>query len=197
MKHVAIIFARAPRLGTVKTRLAREVGARAALRFHQSMLTGLLRGLANEHRFRVVLALSPERARLRTPPRISRIPQGLGDLGQRMERAFRCFPRDRVVLVGCDIPDLGSADLVAAFRALGRSQAVFGPAEDGGYWLVGMGPRRPAHPFAGVRWSSSRALADTLVNFRRHPPARLRTLADVDSAADLHRLTAPRAAKTP
>jgi uncharacterized protein len=73
---------------------------------------------------------------------------------------------------------------VAAFRALGRADAVFGPAADGGYWLVGLSPRRPARPFAGVRWSSEHALTDTLGNFPGRRFARLRTLQDVDTAAD-------------
>jgi hypothetical protein len=97
-------------------------------------------------------------------------------------------PHRRAVLVGCDIPGLGAADIAAAFRALGRAGAVFGPAEDGGYWLVGFGPRRPARPFAGVRWSTEHALADTLRNCAPHPVALVRRLRDVDTAADLRAL---------
>ncbi|HET6182636.1 MAG TPA: TIGR04282 family arsenosugar biosynthesis glycosyltransferase [Acetobacteraceae bacterium] len=187
MKPVAIVFARAPRLGAVKRRLARDIGARAALRFHRATLCRLLRALARERRFDTVVAVTPDRAFLCAPGRVRRIAQGRGDLGERMGRAFRRFPHRRVALVGCDIPELGPADLIAAFRLLGRCRAVFGPAEDGGYWLVGMGPRRPARPFAGVRWSTAHALADTLCNFRRHAPVLLRTLRDVDRAADLVR----------
>jgi glycosyltransferase A (GT-A) superfamily protein (DUF2064 family) len=91
----------------------------------------------------------------------------------------------RAVLVGSDIPGLSRDDIAAAFRALGRADAVFGPAEDGGYWLVGLGPRRPARPFAAVRWSTRYALADTLTNFAGRRVALLRTLRDVDTAADL------------
>ena len=69
-----------------------------------------------------------------------------------------------------------------------RADAVFGPAADGGYWLVGLGPRRPARPFAGARWSSQHALADTLANFAGRRIARLRILHDVDTAADWYRL---------
>jgi glycosyltransferase A (GT-A) superfamily protein (DUF2064 family) len=100
-----------------------------------------------------------------------------------MRHAMR--PHRRVVLVGSDIPGIGRDDIAAAFRALGRAQAVFGPAEDGGYWLVGLGPRRPAHPFADVRWSTAHALGDTLANFCGRRIALLRTLRDVDTAADL------------
>lgn len=185
MRDVVIVFARAPSLGAVKRRLARDTGDRAALRFHAAALERLLRLLARDRRFRTVLALTPDRASFSSPQRIARLPQGSGDLGKRMDRMFRQFPRRRVALVGCDIPGIAADDLRAAFRALGRARAVFGPAEDGGYWLVGMAGSRPAHPFAAVRWSGPHALADTRRNFGRHPPALLRRLRDVDGVADL------------
>lgn len=184
MKPVAIIFARAPRLGTVKRRLARGIGDRAALRFHARTLTRLLLGLAADRRFRTVLAVTPDRAWVKLPRGVTRIEQGHGDIGQRMHRALARFPHRGAAVVGCDIPDAEAADLRAAFRALGGADAVFGPAADGGYWLVGLGPRRPARPFANVRWSTSDALADTLANFATHRVARLRTLSDVDTIAE-------------
>ena len=102
-----------------------------------------------------------------------------------------CMKRyPRAVLAGSDIPDLRPDDIAAAVRALGRADAVFGPATDGGYWLVGLGPRRPARPFAGVRWSTRHALADTMANFRGRRVALLRRLQDVDTAEDLARLKA-------
>lgn len=189
MRDVAIVFARAPRLGAVKRRLGAEIGARAALRFHRDTLFRLLRGLSAERRFATVLAVTPDRARFPLPVPARRIGQGSGDLGERMTRAFARFPRRRVVLMGCDIPAAGAADVRAAFAALGRAHAAFGPAEDGGYWLVAMGPRRPSGPFRGVRWSSPHALADTMANFRPRPVALLRRLRDVDVAADLPPLT--------
>jgi uncharacterized protein len=188
MKDAVIVFARAPRLGAVKRRLAREIGARAALRFHTATLTRLIRGLAADRHYRTVLAITPDRATLRLPPPIARMPQGRGDLGVRMHRAFWRFPHHRVVLIGSDIPDAGPLDVRAAFRALGTAQAAFGPAADGGYWLVALSPRRPARPFADVRWSTEHALADTLANFAGRRVAMLRTLHDVDKAADLRRL---------
>ena len=185
MKNTVVVFARAPRLGTVKKRLARGIGDRAALRFYIGTLVRLLRGLTRERRFRTVLALTPDGARDRLPLKIPRIMQGRGDIGRRMDTAIRRFPRGNVAIVGSDIPDAGAGDLLAAFCALGRHDAVFGPAEDGGYWLVALGPRRPARPFADARWSTEHALADTLRNFRGRGVFNLRLLRDVDTACDL------------
>jgi rSAM/selenodomain-associated transferase 1 len=187
---VVIVFARAPRLGAVKRRLARGIGAMGALRFYRGQLAATLRA-ARDPRWRTVLATTPDRARARWPvvaPRPARLAQGHGDLGARMRRALA--RHRRAVLVGSDIPGLAGADIAAAFRALGRADAVFGPAEDGGYWLVGLGPRRPARPFAAVRWSTAETLSDTLANFAGRRVALLRVLRDVDTAADLAALRA-------
>ncbi len=176
-----IIFARAPRLGAVKRRLARGIGAMAALRFYRGQLAATLGAASRDGRWRMIVATTPDRARW--PLRSPRIAQGRGDLGVRMARALSRFRR--AVIVGSDIPGLARRDIAEAFRALGRADAVFGPAEDGGYWLVGLGPRRPAHPFAAVRWSTEHALGDTLANFHGRRIALLRSLRDVDTAEDL------------
>lgn len=189
-RPVLILFARAPRLGQVKRRLARGIGAAGALRFHRGQVARLARGPGRDRRWRTELAVTPDasaRRGARWPGRQPRRPQGRGDLGARMARALR---RHRLaVLVGTDIPGIGACDIATAIRALrAGAPAVFGPAEDGGYWLVGLGPmRRPADPFAGVRWSGPHALADTLANIPRGPrrPALLRVLRDVDTAEDL------------
>jgi len=194
MKDTVVVFARAPRLGTVKRRLAADIGPRAALRFHVGTLTALLNGLLRDGRWNVVLAQTPDQARfpLRLRPGLHRIGQGRGDLGARMGRAVAGY--GRVVLVGSDIPDAGAADIAAAFRALGTAQAVFGPALDGGYWLIGLGPRRPGDLFGSTRWSTPQTLADTLRQFQRHRVTLLRTLSDVDTLEDWRRHLASRRA---
>lgn len=185
-KPLIILFARAPRLGCVKRRLAAGIGAVAALRFYRNALSRMIRELKG---FEAVIAVTPDRARFRTTSSHIVIGQGHGDLGVRMARAFRTSPRRRVILIGADIPDLVAGDLYAAARALLHHDAVFGPAADGGYYLVGMGRRRPAAPFADVRWSSADALADTLGNFKHLRVAILRTLHDVDTAENLKNQT--------
>jgi hypothetical protein len=92
-----------------------------------------------------------------------------------------------VVIVGSDIPDLKAAHIAEAFRLLGPHDLVFGPAEDGGYWLVGAhGRSRMPDLFSGVRWSTEHALADTLRN-ARGSVGMLGKLADVDTEADWRR----------
>jgi len=188
MRDTVIVFARAPRLGTVKRRLAREIGDRAALRFHLSTLIALLRDLKAARRFDVILAVTPDRARFRLPVRVALVDQGRGDLGARMARALRRYRR--VALMGCDIPEASAADVAAAFRRLGTADAVFGPAEDGGYWLIALGPRRPSDLFGDSRWSTEHALADTLDQFRRFRVGFLRSLTDVDTVIEYRRYIA-------
>jgi rSAM/selenodomain-associated transferase 1 len=185
MRDTVVVFARAPRLGTVKRRLARDIGDRAALRFHTATLIALLRALKACRRFDVVLALTPDRARIHLPIRVHRIGQGHGDLGYRMSRALRRYRR--VALMGCDIPQANASDVRAAFRRLGTADAVFGPASDGGYWLIALGPSRPADLFGASRWSTEHALADTLKQFHHHRVGFIRRLPDVDTAADYRR----------
>jgi len=182
---VLILFARAPRLGLVKRRLARGIGPVPALRFYRNQLQARLRGLGRLRGFKKIVALTPPGARLRVPPGWNVIPQAHGDLGQRMHAAFHRFPRRRVILAGVDIPALNAQDIRAAARALLHHDAAFGPAADGGYYLVAMGARRPAKPFINVRWSTGDALADTMLNFPNLRVAMMRELSDVDTEEDL------------
>jgi len=187
-----VILAKSPVLGRVKRRLSRDIGEVEALRFCRTCLAHTLLRLSRDPRWRCSLAIAPDRdvaARL-SPSlgRLVRLPQGEGDLGQRMQRLFRGLPSGPVVIVGGDIPALRSGHIAEAFRRLGNSDAVFGRAPDGGYWLVGLKrvPKVPT-PFANVRWSSPHALADTLANLDGKRIAYAATLSDVDAGSDLRR----------
>jgi hypothetical protein len=191
-----VLFARAPRLGSGKRRLARDIGAVGALRFERLMLTRLLRSLGRDGRWRLRVAVTPDRARRRKrlwPPGIALAGQGRSDLGHRMRRALAACPPGRAVLIGTDIPALARDHIAEAFRLLGRHDVVFGPAADGGFWLVGArrSPRLPPL-FGEVRWSGPHALADVLANL---PPSVsvgfAARLEDVDDGAAYRRL-APR-----
>ncbi len=185
-----VIFARRPALGAGKRRLAREIGDLAALRFQRSSLTRLSRTLDQNALWTLWLCLTPDRAPATFFSR-REIPQGAGDLGQKLTRLMGRLPPGEVVVIGSDAPQIGRADIRAAFRALGRRSAVFGPACDGGFWLVGLdhaARRRP--PFSNVRWSTAHTLADVIA---RHAPRSfelLRELEDVDDAESLRRVGA-------
>jgi rSAM/selenodomain-associated transferase 1 len=181
-----VVMARAPVAGSVKTRLARAIGIGAATRFARHAMAAVLQRLAPDPRWQTILAVTPDLA-VGSPcwPRgIIRVPQGNGDLGCRMQRILEMLPPGPVVIIGSDIPGVTPARIAPAFRSLGRNQAVFGPALDGGYWLIGL-RRRPRVPrtFAKVRWSSEHALADTLAGLSGLPVAFVATLPDVDDAS--------------
>ncbi len=182
-----MVFARLPVIGTVKTRLAADIGRREALRFYRTTLTRLLLLLRPVRTWRTVLAVTPDSA-CRTMTRIfgvPAVPQGPGDLGARMRRVAgsRAGP---VLIVGSDIPDLRPRHLRAALAALRGHDFVFGPAADGGYWLAGFANRRPPGTIMrGVRWSTPDVLAETLAS--AGPRARVRvlpeTLTDIDDGS--------------
>ncbi|MGR3466816.1 MAG: TIGR04282 family arsenosugar biosynthesis glycosyltransferase [Shimia sp.] len=177
-----------PRPGRVKTRLGREIGHTAAAWWFRHQTRALIRRL-DDPRWRLWLAVAPDAEGMASriwPAHLPRVPQGLGDLGDRMGRLFRSLPPGPVCIVGADIPGIDPPAVAEAFAALGRAEAVLGPAPDGGYWLIGL--RRtgavPARLFEGVRWSSAHALADTRATLPGRT-ALIRTLRDVDEVTDL------------
>lgn len=183
-----VIMVKPPLVGRAKTRLAREVGAVEAAAFYRHTSRAVIRRLASDPRWRTVLAVTPDvdvGARY-WPSSIARVAQGRGGLGVRMQRPMNWLPPGPVVLIGTDIPAIRASHVAEAFRLLGDNDAVFGPAADGGFWLVGQRRTpRPIDAFGGVRWSVRETLSDTLRNHAGHRVGMAATLSDVDGAADL------------
>ena len=178
-----------PRAGRVKTRLGRDIGMTNAAWWFRHQVSRLLRRI-EDPRWQVVLAVAPDREGLmyrRWPAHLARIPQGSADLGDRMGRLMRGLPPGPVCIIGGDIPDVTRAHVARAFDALGRHDAVFGPAPDGGYWLVGLkrSGRVPSSLFRDVRWSSEHALTDTVASLPGARVALVDRLQDVDTGQDL------------
>ena len=181
-----LVMAKQPRIGCVKTRLGAQIGAMEATRAYRVMLADTLNTLSRDPRWQTWIAVSGvhELNANVWPQSVHLVDQGTGDLGDRMQRMFNTLPVGPVVIIGSDIPNIERADIAEAFHQLGRHDAVFGPAPDGGYWLVGQSRRRTVLPmFDNVRWSSEYALADTMENLNGASVAVLRQLADVDDAA--------------
>tara|TARA_R110002126_G_scaffold9774_1_gene43772 strand:- start:214364 stop:214969 length:606 start_codon:yes stop_codon:yes gene_type:complete len=184
-----VVMVKEPRPGRVKTRLGRDLGMTAAAWWFRHQTRRLIRNV-QDPRWNVVLAVTPDRAGLSSrvwPEHIARAPQGQGNLGDRMARMLRGAPAGPVCVIGADIPGINRAEIAKAFHALGGHDAVFGPAPDGGYWLIGLKRARAVPPglFDGVRWSSEHALADTIATLPDHRIAQVATLQDVDTIDDL------------
>lgn len=190
-------MARWPAPGRCKRRLARSVGAAAAARIQARLTRHTLAvacSLARQLGLEVVLAvdgLGP-RAACRWGAALGAnrcLLQGQGGLGLRMHRQFLRAAAEgarRVVVIGSDLPWLEGGDLAAAFEALNRRSAVLGPANDGGYWLLGL--RRP-DPWllGGMAWGSAQVLEQTLAVMAQRglEPALLTRRGDLDREEDL------------
>lgn len=188
-RQTLIIMLKEPRAGRVKTRLGRDIGMTASVWWFRHQVHRLLRTI-QDPRWEVVLAVAPDHAGLGSrawPSGLQRIPQGRGDLGARMARVMKAVTTGSVCLIGADIPDVTRQRIAHAFTQLGRNDAVFGPAQDGGFWLIGLKRTRPMPPtiFQNVRWSSPFALADTESTLPSQRIAYCDTLRDVDTLADL------------
>ena len=192
------VFARAPEPGAAKTRLIPALGAQGAARLHRQLTLRAVRTAREAGLGPVTLWCAPDSQHrffraLRQVTRVECRTQPPGDLGARMLHAFRRHCGEGpLLLIGTDCPALAAGDLHAAAQALSEdSDAVFLPAEDGGYVLIGL--RRPQPSlFAGIAWGAESVMDETRARLRaagatwREP----RTLWDVDRPADLQRLAA-------
>lgn len=194
MRQSLVVMLKEPRPGKVKTRLGADIGMVQAAWWFRHQSARLLRAISDP-RWQTVLALSPDREGMTSriwPAHLARIPQGGGNLGARMMRAFAAMPPGPTLIIGADIPAIGRTHITRAFAALGAHDAVLGPASDGGYWLIGLKRSRamPMSLLQGVRWSTSHALDDTMASMAGLTISLTDTLDDVDNAHDLARLSA-------
>jgi uncharacterized protein len=188
-----IVFLKVPRPGQVKTRLAATLGEAEACAAYRRLVVTLLRQLAALEN--VELCFAPNDAGSEivgwAQPTWRLTAQGSGDLGSRLNQAFRrAFDEgtQRVVVIGSDCPEVSVSDIQEAWTALSSHDVVLGPATDGGYWLIGLRTHCP-ELFADVPWSTNGVLRVTLersraAGLRTHL---LRELTDVDTEADWRR----------
>lgn len=178
-----------PRPGKVKTRLGRGIGLVPAAWWFRHQVRRLFRRLRGP-RWDLILAVSPDAEGLSSrvwPFDLPRLSQGHGDLGDRMSGVFRRLSGP-VCIIGADIPGITPAKIADAFKSLGPADAVFGPAPDGGYWLIGLRTGfRPAGLLDDVRWSGPHALEDSIASLGNARVAKVATLQDVDEVEDLDR----------
>jgi rSAM/selenodomain-associated transferase 1 len=190
-----LVFARAPNPGEVKTRLIPALGADGAARLHLELVDRVLGEASRVEGARLELWCSARHALLQECAErhgAGLCEQSGSDLGERMANALdrALLDSDRAVLVGSDVPGLDARYLRNALGALDHSPVVLGPAEDGGYVLVGLRRSAPAL-FDGVAWGTAGVLAQTRerlagLGLRWHE---LEPLWDVDRPEDLARLS--------
>ena len=183
-----MVFTRNPELGKVKTRLAADIGDEAALRIYRFLL---------QHTFQITKQLNcdkavyysegiPENDIWKEGDFQKKLQQGK-DLGQRMQNAFEnAFSEgySHVLIIGSDLYDLEEKDLKKAFLALDKNDVVIGPAEDGGYYLLGM-KKLKSTVFQKKKWSTSEVLKETLEDLKNEQVSLLEQRNDIDTIEDL------------
>ena len=197
LRPALAVMARAPAPGRVKTRLCPPLDAEQAAEFYECVLRDVLAELALSARWDTWVAYA-ERSRdyfQQLPEHdVALLPQRGASLGARMHAVFvdLCHVGYRqVIVVGSDIATLRAASIRKACELLERNRCdlVLGPADDGGYYLIGLG-RPEARLFSDIAWSTASVLEDTLARARQLE-LRVRMVAgtyDVDVAEDLERL---------
>lgn len=196
-KHRAklVLFTRYPQAGRVKTRLIPALGPEGAAdlqrRMTEQMVAQLLLFVAEYPAAAEIWYEGADREQIAAwlGQRLPALPQGAGGLGQRLERAVTtAFAEgmERLVLIGADCPALTPALFVQAFTSLLHHDLVLGPAEDGGYYLIGLSRPLP-ELFREIPWGSGEVLAVTLERARRFglSISLLEQCADVDRPEDL------------
>jgi len=195
-----ILFTRYPEPGTTKTRLIPHLGPGGAADIQRQMTAHMVAQalpLKESRNLKVEVRYDggdERRMRAWLGDALTYRPQGPGDIGRRMARAFR-DAGDRghtsIVLIGADIPEMTTALLKRAFEKVQDDTIVLGPAADGGYYLIGLPSRGIARQvpdlFSDMPWGTAMVLQETCRQLQRKglDYTLLETLNDVDRPADL------------
>lgn len=209
MKNILVIMAKEPKAGKVKTRLYPALTTRQAAELYRCFLIDKI-AAANRLKEEIkeidlALAFDPSTAQKffqkLAPPWIKLVPQSGGDLGDRLTNLFDDFfgyGFDQVVIADSDSPTLPLDYLGQSFRLLELADAVLGPSQDGGYYLIGL---RKSHPelFQNIAWSTREVLEHTITQAEKHhlKTELLPQWYDVDTPQELQKLQSEIAESTP
>ncbi len=184
MKPTLFIFAKAPLMGKVKTRLAADIGHVHAVRIYRAMTAKILREM-QDPRWDTILYVTPDKYVGASfgglwPKDMTRFIQNGGGLSQRTAKLFT--GKGPIITIGTDIPAMQRADIAQGFKALKHNKAVIGPAKDGGFYLIGLNAPADTNLFDGIRWSHPKTRKDMCAAIDGRI-AFLRELEDVDDLA--------------
>ena len=187
-----MVFVRNPQLGTVKTRLATTVGDKVALEIYIELMrhTAEVTHKVSADK-KVFYSDKIEQNDIWTEMNFSKALQTKGTLGQRMENAFRtAFEKGykKVLIVGSDLYSLKTSHIEKALHQLDKKEVVIGPAQDGGYYLLGLKKNLPAL-FCNKSWGTSSVLKDTLNDLKLKSIFLMEPLNDIDNFEDLKKET--------
>ena len=187
-KNLLLIFTRNPEFGKVKTRLARDIGHQAALDIYKFLLA---------HTVKICTPLDTEKAvyyseeipnnDLWNAAVFQKKKQVGEDLGERMQNAFAegfHLGYSKIIIIGSDLYDIETKDLEQAFNVLNNHEIVIGPAEDGGYYLLGMKQLYPKL-FKNKNWGTATVLQDTINELKKSNYKLLEKRNDVDLYSDI------------
>lgn len=186
--NLLIIFTRNPELGKVKTRLAKEVGDQSALEIYEFLLrhtVSVTRDL--EFTLEVHYSEGIQHNDIWDEGIYIKKQQIEGGMGEKMEEAFLSGFKNgykNIIIIGSDLYDLTREELEGAFKALQTFEYVLGPAEDGGYYLLGMSTFNP-EIFKNKAWGTDTVLRDTLIDLKNAQLQLLEERNDVDVYEDI------------
>ena len=188
-KNALIVFAKNERLGYVKTRLAADIGDEAALKIYRKLIQITISACINLEADIFIFYSDQivENDGWNAINAIKKV-QVSGDLGNRMSEALISLDEEyqHKIIIGTDCPNLTTEILTKAFRALEKNEFTIGPANDGGYYLLGMNNYFPPI-FLDVPWSSSSVFETTISKLTKgdHSYHILPELIDIDNIGDL------------
>lgn len=188
-----IIFIKNPVLGKVKTRLAATLGAEMALQIYKALVvfTQNVATQTDAQRYVFYSDFIDENDAWKAPFFIKKQQKNTNDLGERMAAAFELIfeinkkTQNKIIIIGSDCPDITPELLAAAYANLDKNDVVIGPANDGGYYLLGM---KTLHHdlFSNMEWSVNTVLNTTIERAQKSGLSvhLLPFLADIDTEAD-------------
>ncbi|MBI4551758.1 MAG: TIGR04282 family arsenosugar biosynthesis glycosyltransferase [Candidatus Latescibacteria bacterium] len=203
-QHIVIVFVKAPRPGTVKTRLTPFLSAEESARLYRAFIQDTVATVSGVKGVLISVAYTPSDAQpslqtLLNGHALDWFPQTGDTLGARLWHAFhRAFQRGaaRVVTIGSDSPTLPASILTQAFEGLISSDVVIGPATDGGYYLIGLRRRKGwmdayQRLFEQIAWSTETVFRQTIeaIHTTDLTCIELPRWSDIDQPDDLIRLS--------
>jgi rSAM/selenodomain-associated transferase 1 len=192
--NILLIFVKYPEPGRVKTRLAKDIGKESAAQIYLGMTETIIRNLSESERYKTAVFFDPPERKREFESWLQRrvdnlFPQEGESLGERMSNAFTkvfSLGAEKAIVIGTDCVEVSEETISQALYALEAMDLVLGPAEDGGYYLLGLKKPEP-DIFHDISWSTELVLDQTLrkaeekgLKFQL-----LKTLRDVDTVSDL------------